>query len=309
MFTPGGPSPYSGLAPNSSDMPSVLPFNESTDLLADCAPSAVVLGVDDNGEPITADLDSESPHVLVSAGTGAGKSGVARSIAVQRLAQGDQVVVLDVKRHSHRWARKLAPNVHYAPSVPEIGGTLIELGRELHRRNLVVEQWDGPVETAPVGPRIVVIFEEVNATMRALADLDRSLPKGQYLGLDGFRDVMFMGRAVRIHLVAFAQLATFRALGGSEIVENFAHKVLIRYSPQAWKWLASDCGTFRPAPEHSGRGIVCQGGKAKQTQLLWITEEEATEHVLSAVPAQKRARQLSGSLRGLPEPWRLAIGR
>lgn len=309
MFSPGTAGPYSGAALPTPHLPSVLPWGEATDLVDACRPSEVFLGIADDGQPVTCDLDSESPHVLVSGGTGSGKSGIARSVAVQRLSRGDRVVFLDIKLHSHRWAKRLAPNVHYAAAVPDIGGTLVELGRELHRRNQIVDAWDGPVETAPVGPRIVVVFEEVNATMRQLAELDRSLPKGQYLGLDGFRDVMFMGRAVKIHLIAFAQLATFKAMGGSEIVENFAHRVLIRYSPKAWAWLASDCGRARTAPAETGRGIVCQAGKAKETQLVWVTEEEATASVLASIPAQRVARELSGSTRRLPPVWRAAINR
>jgi hypothetical protein len=234
---------------------------------------------------------------------------VARSIAVQRLALGDLVVVLDVKRHSHRWARDLAPNVHYAKDAQDIGGALTSLGHEVHRRNKIVDEWEGDLADAPVGPRIIVLFEETNATMTLLKGLDRRLPEGTYTALQGLQDVSFMGRAVRVHLISFAQMATYRASGGAEILENYGTKILIGHSPQAWRWLAADCGKPVTAPEEAGRGIVCHGGKARECQLLWLPEADAPSIVLDSLPAQRRARELSGGRRGLPDPWRAAISR
>jgi hypothetical protein len=303
-----GTNPYSGVSTPQKSFPSVLPWNEATDWIEEAGPAGVLLGVVDTGSPLTVDLDAESPHILVSAPTNRGKSAIARSVAVQRLRQGDLVVVLDIKRHSHRWAKRLEPNVHYAKSAQDIGGALVNLGRELHRRNMIVDEFDGPLKDAPVGPRIIVIFEEMNATVRSLKELDKRLPAGSYTAQQGLEDVSFMGRAVKIHLVSFAQLASYRASGGSEIIENYGTRILVGHSPQAWKWLASDCGRPVTAPEEVGRGIVCQGGKARETQLLWLPEEDAESVVLRSVPAQRRARQLSGSRRNLPPAWREAIG-
>lgn len=304
-----GTNPYSGVSTAQKEFPSVLPWNEATDWIEETGPAGVLLGVDGTGRPLSVDLDAESPHVLVSAPTGRGKSAIARSFAVQRLALGDVVVILDIKRHSHRWARNLAPVVHYAKDAQDIGGALVSIGHEVHRRNKIVDEWDGPLSDAPVGPRIIVLFEEQNATMRSLATLDKRLPDGAYSAHQGLEDVSFMGRAVKIHLVSFAQLASYRAAGGSEVIENYGTRILVGHSPQAWRWLAADCGKAMVAPEEKGRGIICQGGKAREAQLLWLPEESATDIVLGALPAQRRARELSGGRRGLPPVWRQSIGR
>lgn len=305
-----GVNPYSGVSTPQKGFPSILPLNEATDWISEAGPSGVFLGVDALGEPIIVDLDSESPHILISAPTGRGKSAVARSIGVQRLAQGDLVVVLDIKRHSHRWARRLAPNVHYAKAAQDIGGALVNLGREVHRRNAVVDEWDGPLDQAPVGPRVIVVFEEMNSTMSSLKALDKRLHEGDYTAVQGFMDAMFMGRAVKIHLIGFAQMASFRATGGAEVIENFGTRILIGHSPQAWRWLASDCGKPVSAPEEKGRGIVCQGGKARECQLLWLPEEDAESRVVASLAAQRRARELCGSRRAMPDIWKhQAIGR
>lgn len=304
-----GPGPYSGASTPQSDFPSILPLNEATDFLSALSDSQVLFGVNGDGEPVVQDLDSDSPHILVSASTGAGKSAVARSLAVQRLSRGDTVVFLDVKRHSHRWAKSLAPLIHYAPDVPSVGDALVQLGREVHRRNQVVDEWSGPLEDAPVGPPILVVFEEMNATTSRLRLLDRSRKSAGYGALDAWADILLMGRAVKVRAVAFAQLATYRASGGSEMVECFGTRVLINYSPKAWRYLAEDCGRAVPAPPETGRGMVCRGTKAVETQLLWVPEESAAPVVTNAVPAQRRARQIAGTRRNLPPVWRAAIGR
>lgn len=305
----GTAGPYSGTSTPQSDFPSVLPLNEATDLVEACGPAEILLGVDGTGSPVTVDLDAESPHILVSAATGAGKSAVARSVAVQRLARGDRLVFLDAKRHSHRWAKALTPNVHYAADFPAIGDALVQLGREVHRRNQVVDAWEGSVETAPVGPRIVVVFEEMNATTARLKAMDRGRERGDYTALEGLSDISFMGRAVRVHLVSFAQLATFRASGGSEVIENYGTRVLIQYSPKAWRYLAESCGRPVAAPLAKGRGMVVYGSRATETQLLWVPEESAAPLVTGSVPAQRLARMLAGSRRNLSPVWRTAIGR
>lgn len=304
-----GPGPYSGASTPQSDFPSILPLNEATDFLSALSDSQVLFGVNGDGEPVVQDLDSDSPHILVSASTGAGKSAVARSLAVQRLSRGDTVVFLDVKRHSHRWAKGLAPLIHYAPDVPSVGDALVQLGREVHRRNQVVDEWSGPLEDAPVGPPILVVFEEMNATTSRLRLLDKSRKSAGYGALDAWADILLMGRAVKVRAVAFAQLATYRASGGSEMVECFGTRVLINYSPKAWRYLAEDCGRAVPAPPETGRGMVCRGTKAVETQLLWVPEESAAPVVTNAVPAQRRARQIAGTRRNLPPVWRAAIGR
>lgn len=304
-----GPGPYSGASTPQSEFPSVLPWGESTDFLAACGESEVMFGVDGEGSPVTQDLNADSPHILVSASTGAGKSALARSVAVQRLTRGDIVVILDIKRHSHRWAKSLTPLVHYAADAPQIGDALVNLGRELHRRNAVVDAWEGPLESAPVGPRITVVFEEMNATTARLKALDKGRPDGGYRAMEALSDISFMGRAVKVNLISFAQMATYRASGGSEVIECYGTRVLVNYSPKAWRYLAEDCGRAVPAPAEVGRGMVCRGTKATETQFLWVPEESAAGLVTTSALAQRRARELAGSRRNLSSVWRRAIGR
>ena len=53
--------------------------------------------------PVIVSLHDDSPHIAVSAGSGAGKSVLAQLLAVQVLGRTGEVVILD-RKGSHRWA-------------------------------------------------------------------------------------------------------------------------------------------------------------------------------------------------------------
>ncbi|WP_435972243.1 hypothetical protein [Streptomyces sp. Qhu_M48] len=55
--------------------------------------SAPLIGLGAAGKTVSVDLDHDSPHVLINAGTGGGKSTILRTIACQFLHNGAQAQV------------------------------------------------------------------------------------------------------------------------------------------------------------------------------------------------------------------------
>lgn len=275
--------------------PSRVTFEQVKTQIRQAAESAPVIGLGRAGTMIGADFDADSPHVLVSAGSGGGKSTIVRSLLAQALHKGAVGVVCDIKRISHSWTRGM-PNVIYCRNIPEIHNMLIAVKAEVDRRNELVdeladENGDVPAEAlAQIGPRIILTMEEMNATANRLAAHWRKVktkddpvvsPAVEALG-----DILFMGRAVRVNAIAVAQMMTARTLGGPEARENFATRIMARYTVNAWKMLAPEVWPMPRSSRHAGRVQVVIAGTARETQVAYFTPAEARSWGLAGTVAR-----------------------
>ncbi|MEU5958721.1 hypothetical protein [Streptomyces sp. NPDC047525] len=131
-----------------------------------------------------------------------------------------------------------------------------------------------------IGPRLLILLEEVNATMKQLASYwERTRESGdpKVPAVDALNEILYMGRQVRMHVLLVAQSATARALGGPEVREQFATRILARYSLNAWRMLAPEVHPAPKSTKHPGRAQVVIGGSASETQVLFFTDAEARE--------------------------------
>ncbi|MFJ7199762.1 MULTISPECIES: hypothetical protein [unclassified Streptomyces] len=187
---------------------------------------------------------------------------------------------LDTKRISHPWASGL-PGVTYCRDIADIHDQLIAPGTIGRRRTRVAEELGIDADPRAIGPRLLTLLEEVNATMKQLA---RYWEKTREPGdpkvspaVDALNEILYVGRQLRMHVLLVAQSATARALGGPEVREQFSTRILARYSVNAWRMLAPE---IHPAPKstrHHGRAQVVSGGSARETQIPFLTEAEARE--------------------------------
>jgi hypothetical protein len=264
--------------------PGIALFNAThvRELVEAAKPSAPLIGLAVGDRPVAFDLDTEAPHLLLSAGTGGAKSSTIRTIAAQLMHNGAICWVIDLKRHSQPWLRGL-PGVRYIRDAEDIHNAFIELAAEGERRN---RAWDDvPLgEAGPQFPRLVVICEELNATFSKLrrywSTIRTSADPQLSPAVEGFQDLLFMGRAVQIHVLAITQMATAKDLGGPEARENFVVRILGRYTPNAWKMLVPEI-SYRPAPTTPGRVMVCRAGTATETQVVFFDDLEARDWATS----------------------------
>jgi hypothetical protein len=231
------------------------------------------LGLGLGGDLVTLSLHEDSPHLAVSAGTGAGKSVLAQLIAVQVLARGGMVTILD-RKGSHRWARNL-PGVDYCSRPDQMHNALIRLATLSSERNDLsfyeADGWDP-------GARQFVICEELNATIGQLTNYwqmarDKSDPK-KSPAVSALADLLFMGRSAKVNVLAVAQMLTARAIGGPEARENFGIRCLARYTANNWKMLVPEAAMPR-ASRVLGRWQIVVGGVATETQVAFLTQEQA----------------------------------
>lgn len=225
------------------------------------------------GKPVVINLKTDSPHFALSAGTGAGKSVFAQVVAVQVLARGGHVVILD-RKGSHRWALGL-PGVDYCTTAAQMHAALLGLAALADERNTLAfheaEDWDP-------GPRHLVIAEELNATIGQLRAYWESVrAKGEPKtspAIAALADLLFMGRAAKVNVGAIAQMLTARAIGGPEARENFGVRCLARYTRNNWQMLVPEA----PMPRSSrtlGRWQVVIGGEVSETQVCYLSTQEA----------------------------------
>lgn len=238
--------------------------------------SMVLIGFGLDGQPVCADLDNESPHVLVCTGAGGGTTTTLRTLAAQLLRHGAHALFLDIKRVSHRWARDL-PTATYRADVADIHDALVGLWAELRRR---IDHADQHGDTGNL-PRLTVVFEEADATLRQLARYwdtirQKDDPK-MSPAVDALNEVLFAGRQGRIYVLLNGHLTT-SALGPAWR-EQFSTVVLGRAPTRTWDRLAPQVDPAPKSSAHPGRVHVVQGWTAHPTQVLLLTNAEATAWV------------------------------
>ncbi|MGV9762410.1 helicase HerA domain-containing protein [Micromonospora tulbaghiae] len=250
------------------------------------------VGLGAGDRPVTLSLRDDSPHIAVSAGTGAGKSVLAELVAVQVLARGGRVVILD-RKGSHRWALGLA-GVDYCSRPDQMHSALVRLAALADERNALAmheeEGWNP-------GPRVLVIAEELNATIGMLANFwaearGKGDPK-RSPAVAALADLLFMGRSAKVNVLAIAQMLTARAIGGPEARENFGIRCLARYTANNWKMLVPEAAMPR-ASRTLGRWQVVVGGQATEVQVAYLTAAEARAF---ACPESLSLTQVSGPIK------------
>jgi hypothetical protein len=269
--------------------PERVSYADVRELFAAADETAPLLGLGRGRKPVYADLQGDSPHLLVSAGSGGGKSVTTRTLVAQILAKGGVALILDVKRLSHAWARGL-PNVRYCRDVAEIHEACLWLGGELDQRNKLADDGadvDGCTDHVDVGPRIVVLAEEMNATAGRLATYWRQIKSKDdpsvSPAVDALADALFMGRQVKVNVLAVAQMLTARTIGGPEARENMGVRILARYTLNNWRVLVPEIWPAPKASKHHGRVQVCVAGHAKETQIAFLAPAEARELATSGI--------------------------
>lgn len=257
--------------------------------LAGLGPAEFVAGLTTGRRPVILSLDDDAPHIACSAGSGAGKSVLAKLLAAQVLSKGGEVIILD-RKGSHRWAMGLE-GVQYLTKPEDMHYTLIELSHLADTRNdRALREPEGWVP----GQRKFIIFEEMNATVAQLSQWwEDNRPKGAQKtspAIVAFRNIMFMGRSAWINLFGVAQMLSARTTGGPEARENFGVRALARYTANAWKMLVPEC----PMPRKSktrGRWQIVIAGESTETQVAYLTDDEARE--LANVPVSPNSENPS----------------
>jgi hypothetical protein len=249
----------------------------------------LVWGLGKRSVVVKSSLSSDSPHLGLSMGSGAGKSIMIRAILAQMLYHGAIALIIDYKQISQHWARDL-PNVAIVRHPFEIHAALMWLGEEVNRRNAVAfhgADLEGNVHSV-VGPRLIIAGEELNAAMKALRiywrqlrGSDRTLPE-RPPSLDALDLVNLMGRQVLMNMMYVGQRLSNKASGGDgDVRESIGVMALGRFKASTWKMLAEDHPMPRPTRKPGRFQVISDD--VSEVQGIKLSAIEARQLALAGI--------------------------
>lgn len=226
--------------------PSAVSFADMTAAAEGLPDGQLAMGAGTRGQLVAFDLAMESPHMLLGAGSGAGKSELLAWLVAQFMRRGYGVLCLDAKFVSHMWLRRV-PGVLYAAESDELHEALLWLDGELLRRARFVSSGGDPNTLVP----LVAVLEEMNGATNRLRTYwkDELGGKGMSPALTALANLSAMGREMRLHILMAGQSATAKASGGAESRESFGARALARATANQWRMLAPQ---IKPAPLRKG---------------------------------------------------------
>ena len=288
----GGREPHI-IFTHSQPPPALVTWENVAEHVKGASASELVIGIGKRDQLITRSLKSDSPHLLISMGSGGGKSNLAAFLLVQALMRGWIALILDAKYMSHPWAYKdmdaeygLLPNIGYVRRTDQLHAAMAWLGKEFEQRT---QEADKVINAkgdflGPIGSPLLIIAEEMNMASDRLkaywADTREKGDPRKSPAFTGFNAVSCGGRGVGMHLVTIAQQGRSDVVGGGAARENMGLRFLARYTANSWKMLAGDL-PMPPSPEVDGRIQCVAGASVAEVQVPLMDFEQVRELAMS----------------------------
>lgn len=259
------------------------------------------LGIIGGGEALSISLKDDSPHIAVSAGSGAGKSELIKAIVMHFSHWGWNTVILDWKEESHAYADG-ARGVRYCKSVEQIHDMAVAMGDEVETRK---------ANPHLPRPKICLVTEEMNITAPLLAEYWSSLraqaepEERRHMPLrspaiTALMKVNYTGRQLGMCQIFVAQKFSARTTNGNaDARESFQVIMMSRFKPQTVAMLGNGIKPFPKSPTAPGRWIAVIGQETATFQAALITDEEARTYMESGIePAYSPFVMATGAARG-----------
>lgn len=264
------------------------------------------LGLGPRDTPCILNLDTDAPHIGLSKPTNAGKSTTVRTMVMQGIRRGWLVLILDPKMDSQLWCRDL-PSVRYADTPQAIYEGLMWLSDEVDRRNTIAREHAdirGHVDPALIGPRLMVIAEELNTLESDVATYWRTIKQtgdpAKPPALVALGRSLNMGRARRVHVFPVAQELLVQSLGGPAAKANLSTRILGRANTPTWNKLAPECkvnGRYPRKSMHRGRVYVVTTDEPLSVQVMLADEQDALDYALGGDLAEFPRTDEAGPVR------------
>lgn len=246
-------------------------------------PGTLYLGADARNRDVIVDLDTETPHIGLSMGTGRGKSVLLRLLIAQLAAQGADITILDVGMISLHEFRAI-PGVTVEYNVSKCWDLVTLYEQEMMERleQLVVldeEEWPAVIAT---WRRRMLVVEELNsfhAQSQAYWDQirlskDRAAPPV----LNQLTNISVMARKVLMHMAVSSQRFEAKLISAAARGQ-MGLRVMANPSAADWRMLGEGPKPRAGYSRKPGRVVAVVAHEAVALQVGHLERREAKEHV------------------------------
>lgn len=265
------------------DVDEVLTYDAVREVMLAQGPGNLYLGHTRRGDPVTVNLDTDSPHILYSASTGRGKSATLRLLIAQLIEQGAWIDICDVGRFSLSEFKDV-DGVTVTTNVAKIQDVIETFAQEMGERMDRVEEqpWDQQDAYRKNFVRRVLVIEEANSfyaqVMRYWEQTKPAGAKAKPPVFGTLSEVLSMARKVRMHVLLVGQRIGADIIGGGNNRENFGVRLLANPTLQTWRMFAE--GKMPPGARTRKAGVVVLifAGEQEIVKQAFLTQAEALEH-------------------------------
>lgn len=278
--------------------PSKFPFSQALRIIRGLKDGQLFIGLGSRGEPIIIDLDKETPHLAITAGTGAGKSSLIALIVIQIIAWGARIFAIDPKMVSFNPVKHL-PHIDIIRNVADQWDVIAMFRAEMDRRYDVLNEDENATFT-----RWVLILEEQNAFYGDSTDYwEATRQRGEPARPRVYRDigaVLNKGRQCHMNVISVYQRASANVCGGGDVRSQYGYFLLGRYKKAEWKMFI-DIWPWQSPSRIPGRFTFYNGEDYGPVQVAYpfvpdvktpVLLEEATDYAVSSCPSTPTAAPL-----------------
>ena len=262
----------------------------------------IPFAVDAHGNTLHIELTDKTPHVLIAASTGWGKTSTLSVIISWVASRGGLVDVVDPKRIGFLAFANL-PSVAIHTDIEDMVDTIRRYKADMLSRYAAIEREGlGALQDRARFPIRVLVLDEMGSLIAMLDQYWKEIKeKGQPARNPWLTDILMIlwqGRAAGMHVVTAAQQANAQVLINSDSRDQYALKIAAGpQSINSWRMMFGEV-SLRKSDPVKGRAIAGIGpGSLVDVQLVRIGDDQARELALSglgshAVYAAELARRM-----------------
>lgn len=245
------------------------------------------IGMDHDHKVVFLDMQNKQPHFLISAPTGWGKTTTGLLIVNWLYMHGAIVDVVDPKQTEYMFLEGLpGVSVHnddYA--MPRAVTAYLEdlKFRQEWAKNKGIQPHELPIDLFP--PRLLLV-DEMGSFVRIVKDQWRmDGEKGEPITFSHVMQILWRGRAFRMHMGTQAQQANARVLIDSDARDNYGYKIAAGpQSLSSWRMMFGNVPKPRIA-SRKGAAILGDGpDDLTDLQLAYVSQREVVELMKSRDP-------------------------